>query len=148
MSKPNTIESVMPCSGQYSLKKDLRLNAWLAAATVLYLVIKLILQDHPEWRPLVRSLLELTPLIPGLFYVRTVVRYVHGMDELQRRVQSDALLFASLGALLITAIVNTLAPGAVVIWKDLKGGLGMGGMFVVIHLLYLLRTASVLRRYK
>jgi hypothetical protein len=30
MNPPNLIESYVPCSGRYSLKKDLRLNAWLA----------------------------------------------------------------------------------------------------------------------
>ena len=148
MNKPNTIESVTPGSGQYSFRKDMRLNAWLAVATAVYLAVKFLLQGHPEWSPLLRGLLELAPLLPGLFYVRTVVRYVRGMDELQRRIQFDALLFASLGALIIGTILNTLAAHDVVVWQELKGGLGLGGTFVVTLFLYLVGTATALRRYK
>lgn len=148
MSKPNTFESITPCSGQYSVRADLRLNAWLAVATATYLVAKFLLRHHPEWQPLPRALLELSPILPGLLYVRAIVRFVRGMDELQRRIQSDALLFASLGALIIGTVLNTLASNGVVIWKDLENGLGLGGMFLVTFCLYLVGTASALRRYK
>ena len=50
MEKPNMMESVQPCSGEYSLKKDLRLNIWLGVAVAVYLASLVVLRTHPEER--------------------------------------------------------------------------------------------------
>ena len=113
MGKPNLIESYQPCSGQYSLRKDLRLNAWLLVATVVYVAMLLLLKRNPEWSPLTRGLLMLTPLVPGLLYLRSWIRLVRGMDELQRRIQMEASLFAALGTVIIGVVLNTLNASGV-----------------------------------
>ncbi len=113
MDKPNTIESVLPGCGEYSLKKDLRLNAWLFVATATYVAILLLLKHHPEWHPLTRGLLALAPMLPGALYVRDCLRFIRGMDELQRRIQLEAWLFSSLWTLVIAVILNTLAAQGV-----------------------------------
>ena len=88
MDNPNLLESVLhPCSDHYSLKKDLRLNAWLVVAAAVYVAMLELLKRHPEWSPLTRGLLALAPMIPGMLYVRTCLRFIRGMDELQRRIQ-------------------------------------------------------------
>ena len=147
MDKLNTIESVQPCSGQYSLKKDLRLNAWFAVAAAFYLTNLLFLKRHPEWSPLTRGLLALTPVIPGLLYVRTCLRFIRGMDELQRRIQTEAWLFAALGTLIIGAILNTLNASGVFL-GELKHGLSLWGTFVLTFALWLVGTAVANRRYR
>jgi hypothetical protein len=147
MDKPNIMESVSPCSGQYSLKKDLRLNAWLVAAAVVYVAILELLKRHPDWSPLARGLLTLTPLIPGILNVRSGLRFIRGLDELQRRIQLEAWLFASLGALIIGTIINTLNANGVVL-GELKHGLSLWGAFTLTFVLWLVGGAIANRRYK
>jgi len=147
MDTPNTFESVTPGSGQYSLKKDLRLNAWFAVAVVLYLAILLLLKRHPEWSPLTRGLLTLAPLIPGLLYVRACLRFVRSLDELQRRIQMEAWLFAALGTLIIGTAINTLNANGVALGQ-LEHGLSLWGTFTLVFTLWLVGTGIANRRYQ
>jgi hypothetical protein len=147
MDKPNTIESVLPLSGEYSCKKDVRLSAWLLVATANYVAILLLLKYHPAWSPLTRSLLTLTPMIPGALYVRSCLRFIRGMDEMQRRIQLEAWLFASLWTLVITTVINTLNANGVVL-GNLEHGLSLWAVFTLAFVLWLVGTAIASRRYK
>jgi hypothetical protein len=147
MNKPNLLESVTPLSGGYSFKKDLRLNAWLFVATAVYLASLLLVKQHPEWSPLTRALLTLTPMIPGWLYVRTWLRFIRGMDELQRRIQLEAWLFASLGALFVGTAINTLNANGVAL-GELRHGLSLWGTFLLTFVLFLVGTAIANCRYK
>ena len=147
MEKPNVMESVQPCSGQYSLKADLRLNAWLAVAGVVWVADLELLKRYPEWSPLLRGLLALVPLIPGLLYMRSCMRFVRGLDELQRRIQLDALIFAAMGTVMVGMAVNTLIAHEVPL-GFLRHGLGIGESFVLLFFLWLVGSAVANRRYK
>ena len=147
MNKINTIESVT-CSGSYSLKKDLQLNAWLGVAVGLHLIALVVLKHHPEWTPLTRGLLTLTPMIPGWLYVRTCLRFIRGLDELQRRIQLEAWLFGALGALIIGTVINTLNANGVSLGSDLNHGLGLLGTFNLTFLLWAVSSVIANRRYK
>ena len=96
----NTLESLVPCSGLYSLKKDIRLNAWLAGAVATYTIVQLLAKWHPGWSAAIRAAIALAPLVPGLLYIRSWMRFISGLDELQRRIQLEAWLFAVTGTLL------------------------------------------------
>lgn len=148
MDNPNKIESLIPCSGHYSLKKDLRLNGWLMVATALYLVILFLLRRHPEWSSLTRGLLTLTPLIPGLLYLRTCLRFIRSLDELQRRIQMEAWLFAALGSLIIVTAISTLNANGVSLGTFLKDGVSLWGTFMLTFALWLVGTAVANCRYK
>src|SRR5579863_7132610 len=113
MNEPNTIESITPHSGKYSPKKDWQLNAWLAVAALFYCAALLLLKRHPDWTPIARSLVALAPLLPGLLYVRSWMRFVRGLDELQGRIQLEAFLFAALGTVLVGTVLNTLGASGV-----------------------------------
>ena len=147
MDKPNTIESVQPLSGHYSCKKDLRLNAWLFVATAIYLVTLLLQRRHPEWSPLALGMLALTPLIPGMLYVRSCLRFIRGLDELQRRIQLEAWLFASLGTLIIGTVINTLNANGVTFGR-LTHGLNLGGAFALTFVLWAVGNVIADRRYR
>ena|SRR5882724_8874325 len=148
MDKPNLLESVLqPCSDHYSFKKDLRLNAWLVVAAAFYVAMIELLKRHPEWTPLTRGLLSLTPIIPGVLYVRTCLRFIRGMDELQRHIQMEAWLFATLGSLIIGTIINTLNDNSVTFGR-LTHGMSLGGTFALTFALWLVGTAIANRRYK
>lgn len=147
MNKINTIESVT-CSGSYSLRKDLQLNAWLLVAVILHLVVLTLLKQPLDWSPLTRGLLALTPLIPGGLYVRTCVRFIRGLDELQRRIQLESWLFAALGALIITSVINTLNANGVALISDLNHGLSLFGAFALTFVLWAVRSAVANHRFK
>lgn len=145
--KPNSIESVTPCSGQYSLKKDFFLNVWLLVATVTYLAVLFGLKQVSTWTPLARGLISLTPLIPALLYVRSWLRFVRRLDELQRRIQVEAFLFAALGTLILGVIVDTLNAQGVRI-AIFANGLGFGGAFMALFVFWLVGGAIAQRQYK
>lgn len=147
MDKPNLMESVQPHSGQYSLLTDFRLNAWLGVATAAYLADLFLLKRHPEWSPLLRALLALAPLLPGMLYLRSCLRFIWGLDELQRRIQLDAVLFASLGTVIGNMAVNILNEHAVHL-PGLDCGLGLIGTFMMMFTLWLVGGALANARFK
>ena len=147
MNKPNTLESLLPCSGEYSLKKDLRLNAWLGVAAVVYGGCIYLAKHHPDWSALTRGVLLLLPLLPGLLYLRDCMRFIRGLDELQRRIQLESWLFAVLGTLIIGTAINTLAANGVPL-GELQHGLSLWGTFMTAFALWLVGTAIANCRYK
>ena len=147
MSSPQIIESVTPCSGQYSWKKDLRLNVWLAVAVATYLIDLALLKFNPGGTPLGRGLCALAPIVPGLLYIRSWVQFIRGMDELQRRVQVEASLFAALSTVVVGAIIATLNGHGVSV-LGARHGLGIGGAFMVLFPLWLVGWAFANRRFK
>jgi hypothetical protein len=144
---PNTLESVQPCSGRYSLRKDMKLNAWLGVAVALYVIARLLAKWHPEWSAEIRAAIALAPLVPGLLYVRSWMRFIGGLDELQRRIQLEAWLFAVTGTVLIGIAISTLNTSGIQL-GGLEHGLGMGGAFIVAFALWLVGSAIANCRYK
>lgn len=147
MNKPTELESIVRFSCDYSWKRDLRLNAWLAVAALVHIAQLIVLKHTPDLTPGVRTTIALTPLLPGLLYVRDWIRFVRRLDELQRRVQLEAFLFAALGALILAAVIdalnaNGLAP------LGCTHGLGLGGTYLVMCSLWGLGTVIANRRYR
>ena len=149
METPNLIESYQPGSGHYSLRKDMRLNAWLAVTAALYVLVLWWLKHHRDLSPLTQGLLRLLPLLPALLYVRAWIRVVRGLDELQRRIQLEAFLFAALGTVIIGVVIATLNASGVYLpdLGDLRHGLGLGGTFFVMFPLWLVGGAVASCRY-
>ena len=144
MDKPNTLD---PCSSNYSLKKDLRLNSWFMVATAAYLASLYLLKHHPDWSPITRALLSLAPLLPGLLYVRSWLRFIRGMDELQRRIQMEAWLFAALGSLVVVTVLSTLDANGIPMGY-LQHGLSVAGTFSLTFVLWLAGTGIANCRYR
>ena len=106
-----------------------------------------LLKRYPDWSPLLRGLLALAPLIPGLFYIRNGMRFIRGLDELQRRIQHEAWLFAALGTVIMGTGINILNAHGVQLWA-LDHGLGLGGTFTLMFTLWLVGSALANCRYK
>ncbi len=145
MNKPNTMESVIPCSGQYSFKKDLRLSLWFFVAAATYILASFLLSHHPEWNEFSRAALELSPLVPCLLFVRSHVLFMRGLDELQRRMQLEVWLFASLGTLFVETTISVLGSNGVL---ALTGRLIIGRVMALIVLLWFIGTLIANRRYR
>lgn len=147
MEKPNLMETVEPGSGLYSFKADLRLNAWLMVAVVIYLGAQTVLAAWPEGSPLIRALLALAPLIPGLLYVRSWVRFIRGLDELQRRMQLEAFLFAALGTALLGAAIGSLNAHGIPTGL-FRHGVGLGATFMALLCFWSVGWGIAKCRYK
>ena len=81
MNNPILPESVRP-GRHYSLRADLKLNAWAFVAMLAAWVARWLLQRHHEWGAGLQSAVALMPLAPSLLYVRSIARWIGGMDEL------------------------------------------------------------------
>ena len=125
----------------------MKLNAWLFVATVVYLASQLAAKWHPGWSVTIRASLALAPLVPGLLYVRSCMRFVSGLDELQRRIQLEAWLFAFIGTVLVGITISTLSASGAHL-GGLDHGLGMGQAFIVAFVLWLVGSAIANCRYK
>jgi len=150
VNKPNPVNTpdfCSPFSGHYSFKKDIKLNAWFVVAAVFYLVSMMLAKRHPEWSVTIRATFALVPLLPGLLYIRSLMRFVRGMDELQRRIQLEAWLFATIGTILIGMAISTLNSSGVHL-ERVENGLGMGQAFIIAFVLWIVGTAVANRRYK
>ncbi len=147
MNQPNLMESLEPCSGQYSAKTDFRLNFWLLVAALVHAIQSTLFKMQPEWDPTLRVLWMLAPLVPGLLYVRSWVRFIRGLDELQRRIQLEVFLFAALATVVVGAVVSALnEQGVPTAW--MKNGLGLGSSFMLMLVLWTVGWAFAKRRYK
>jgi hypothetical protein len=146
MNKRNTMESVMPFSGQYSFKKDLRLSGWFIFAAATLVVIEYLLRHHPEWSLSWKVILSLSPLVPCLLYARSWLRFIRGLDEMQRRIQVEVWLFAAMGTVLVETIISVLNAKGVGVLSN--HGLGMGGTMVSMVVLWILGTVISNRRYR
>ena len=68
-------------------------GAMLAYVVVLVASIT-VLQQTPHFAAPIRAVVAVTPTIPAVFGLLVFVRFLGSMDELQRRIQLDALGFA------------------------------------------------------
>lgn len=90
------------------------------ATYVILLPVSIILLDQIEDGSPLRVLVALVPVLPVLFLVGAFLRYLGGLDELQRRIQMEALGF-SLGLTGVTTFTlgflqNAGGPVIDVIW--------------------------------
>jgi hypothetical protein len=114
-----------------------------AAAMLAYFVVLpvsiVVIQHHAHvwWRFPV----ALAPLIPLLLLLRAIVRFFRRLDELQRRIQLDALAFAFAGSALLTFTYGLLENVGF-------PRLSYGYVWSVMGALWGIGTAVAKRRYR
>lgn len=62
-----------------------------------------------EWPQALRYLIALLPVVPVVLAVLVLARALGELDELQRRIQLEALAFSLAGVVLVTVTVGMLA---------------------------------------
>lgn len=147
MNKPNTIESLVLFSGHYDWRKDFRLSLWLLLASSSYGAGDAWLRENPETNLYLRLAVALFPLLPLVLYVRSWMRFVSSLDELQRRMQLEVWLFATLGTVLVGVTTTVLNSNGVPLGV-LSEGLGIGGAFFIMFGLWTAGSVVAIRRYK
>jgi hypothetical protein len=104
----------------------------MAGYAVMVPVSSWLLKGH-EPSPL-RFLFAILPVIPSVFAMLAAIRFFRGLDELQRRIQFEGVVFAFLGTCLISLtwgfLQNAGLPRADVIWVPplliMLWGVGLG----------------------
>jgi hypothetical protein len=147
MNNPFFPEAVRP-GRHYSFRADLKLNAWAFVAVMVTWVARWFLQHHHDWSAWVQSVIALAPLLPSLFYVQSIARWMRGMDELQRRIQLEACLFATTGTVFLATGLSLLEGAGVLQSLRLRHGLGWEGTFAAILGFYILGNLILNRRYR
>lgn len=132
-------------SGTPALRRRYRrefVPAMLAYVAVLYGSMWLLKRvAEPEW---LRALIALAPVLPIALSVRAIVRYIRDIDELQQRIELEAVSIATAlvalgylaGGFLQLAKVIDVAAGAAMIW-----------VFPLVCLTYGVAKIVVSRRY-
>ena len=92
LNNPEELVTLNP--KQYSFWTDMKVNGWLFASWPTIFGGDLWLYNHEECPFMLRVIITLIPLAMCLLWMRNVVRWIRGMDELHRRITLDACLFA------------------------------------------------------
>ncbi len=146
MDKPIFPESVRP-GRHYSFRSDMKLNAWAFVAVVSAFFSRIALHHGVDWSVTLRAFIALSPILPSLLYVRSIARWIRGMDELQRRIQLEASLFATTGTIFVATAFNLLNSREIRVPR-LENGLGWEGTFALVILFYILGNIVINRRYR
>ncbi len=147
MGRKNTIEEEEPGRERRSFRKELKFNAWLAVATGTYLVTLYLVRENADWAPWLKVVVTLIPVIPGLGFLCNGLKLIRAMDELQRRIQLEAWLFAAIGTVVVGTIINVLIANGIS-WEKFPHGLEMGGTYLVMFFMWCVGIASANRRYQ
>jgi hypothetical protein len=128
------------------LLRAVELNAWLAVSTATYVAALLLIRHHPAWSPGWKTTLTLMPILPGLLYLRNGMQLLREMDELQRRIQLEAWLFAALGTVVVSTVINVFnAQGLYGKWP--AHGLEVGGTYMTMFVLWSVGVVIANLRY-
>lgn len=120
---------------------------WLAAATLTYLISLWLLKHHSDWSPGTRVAITLAPLLPGVLYLRSLLKSFWEMDELQRRIQIEALGFALVATVVVLTAVNIFAAEGIRL-VSYPQGLGIGGVYMTMFILWSVGVSISSFRYR
>ena len=120
---------------------------WLAAAALTYLVSLWLLKHHAVWSPGTRVAITLAPLLPGVLYLRTLLKSFWEMDELERRIQIEALGFALVGTVVAMTAANIFSVEGIRL-VNYPQGLGIGGVYLTMFILWSIGVSFSSFRYR
>jgi hypothetical protein len=102
-NKPN-VPGEIGLGKQYSWRASSKAGGgWMMLAFLTDLPGLYLIEHHNDWPLALRTVVALLPLLATSLYVRSIARWVRGMDELHRRIALEAFLFATVAYLLLTA---------------------------------------------
>ena len=151
-NKPNIPDELDPIFGKknYSLRKDLKINAWGYVAMAMSFAGDVLLPSHKDWPVALRASIALVPIVPALLWGRVFARWIRGMDELHRRMTVEVCLFATTATLFFFTVLKPLVNAG--IFQPLeKTGLDLHTWWGTSWLLvcfYILGSRFLHRRYK
>lgn len=112
-------------------------------AYVVLLVVSILLLKQVDGAAL-RALIALLPVPPIIFVLRAMIRYIRDVDELQQRIELEAVSFATAFVSLVYLTGGFLQSAKVI---DVPSNVAMIWVFPLVCLAYGLAKAVVARRY-
>ena len=110
---------------------------------VVLLVLSILLLKRVE-DGLLRALIALLPVPPMMLVLRAMIRYIRDVDELQQRIELEAVSFATAFISLVYLTGGFLQSAKVI---DVPSSMAMMWVFPLVSLSYGLAKAVVARRY-
>lgn len=110
---------------------------------VVLLVLSILLLKRVE-EGLLRALIALLPVPPMMLVLRAMIRYIRDADELQQRIELEAVSFATAFISLVYLTGGFLQSAKVI---DVPSNVAMIWVFPLVCLSYGLAKAVVARRY-
>jgi hypothetical protein len=93
-AKPNLPNEIF-WGREYSLRKDMQVNFWLAMAAIISSLADIIFRHTVQHWPLEgRVAVVLVEFLCLALWSRAMTRWIRGMDELHRRIMTSVVLFA------------------------------------------------------
>lgn len=151
-NRPNIPDEVDPRTRDFSIRAQWRVNHWAFAAILLSLAGDLLLrcwQGSVQWPAAMRIVVALSPVLPAILYVRSLRRWLSGMDELHRQITLMVCLFAVSATLYLDMAMHPLRA-----WGLLPQGAWLATwrswwmQAIPLTIFYMLGTMIFNRRYK
>ena len=94
-NKPNLPDEIWLGTKEYSWRSDLHVNGWLLVATLISAFGDVLYASTvSQWSLLARTVVVLAQFMALALWVRSLRRWIRGMDEMHRRVAGGAVLCA------------------------------------------------------
>jgi hypothetical protein len=127
---------------------DKRLTLWASLAVGSAFAIRLYRHETPGQTGLLPLTLSLLPLIPAYLYARRLVGWIADLDEMQRRIQKDALIFAAMWTVFLRMALDHVRAAGYFTAPSFGQDIGVDGTFAVMCFLYMLGCVVANRRYQ
>jgi len=102
-NKLNVPDEVIP-GRNYSFWADMKVNSWLLVAALATVAGDKWFYHHKDCPFWLRVIIALMPLPASLLWVRSIARWISGMDELHRRITLEVALFATTWTIIVIAV--------------------------------------------
>jgi hypothetical protein len=117
----------------------------MGAYVVVLLASITVLRRVEDMDPLLRAVVALLPVPPIAFALRAIVRYIRDVDELQQRIELEAVSIATAFVCLLYMAGGFLQLAKVI---DVPAGAAMIWVFPLVCFAYGLAKVAVSRRYQ
>ncbi len=128
---------------QMSVWASLKLNTWASVAVIAAFASRIWLKSD-DLAGVPRVLVAWMVLVPAALYLRAIYRWARSLDEMQRRIQLEALCFGTLGMLFIALAVDLLRLAGFATSLTF----GWEGYFAFTYFLYIGGLVMANRRYR
>jgi hypothetical protein len=127
---------------------DRRLAFWALAAVGSALAARWYRHETPVRTEPWRLAISLVPLIPAYLNARRLIRWISGLDEMQLRIQQQALVFAAMWTVFLRMALDLVAASGYLNDPLLGQGLGVEGTFAAMCVLYMAGCVVANRRFQ
>jgi hypothetical protein len=95
-----------------------------------------------------RLAVSLAPLIPAYLYARRLIRWMADLDEMQRRIQQEALIFAAMWTVFLRMALDLVQASGWLNAPRIGQGIGVEGTFLAMCILYMIGCVVANRRFQ